>query len=231
MERHFDDELNNLKTKLRQMGDLAESMLAAAIHALEAHDLSALPEIQRKEDEVNRLQIQIDEYCLRLIALHQPTARDLRLILGVAKTNTELERLGDEAINICNKVPDLRNNPAFNVFADFPAMSALASSMIRESLYACFERDVFKARNVIMRDDQLDDYKRNVSAHLTTVMSKDPATVEDGIKMILLARNLERIGDLATNIAENTIFVEEGLDVRHHAEDKSQPHGEPTPGK
>jgi len=231
MERHLDEELNSLKTKLRQMGDLAEGMLEASIHALEAHDLSALPEIQRKEEEVNRMQIQIDEHCLRLIALYQPTARDLRFILGVAKTNTELERLGDEAINICNKIPDFRNNPSFNVFADFPAMATIARSMIRESLYACFERDVFKARDVIMSDDQLDDYKRRVSAHLTEVMSKDQSTVEDGIKMILLARNLERIGDLATNIAENTIFVEEGLDVRHHAEDKSRPHDDSNAGK
>jgi phosphate transport system protein len=205
------------------MGNLAEGMLAAAIQAMDPYDLAAIPGIMRHEEEVNRLQIQIDEYCLRLIALYQPAARDLRFILGVAKTNTELERLGDEAVNICNKIEDLHHVPLASVFTDFPAMAAMAKGMVRDSLYACFERDVFKARDVLIRDDQLDDYRNRISAHLTELMSRDLATVEDGIKMILLARNLERIGDLATNIAENTIFVEEGLDVRHHATDKSRP--------
>ncbi|MDQ7797416.1 MAG: phosphate signaling complex protein PhoU [Candidatus Edwardsbacteria bacterium] len=219
MERHFDTELDQLKQQLLKMGALAEAMIDAAVTALVERNADQLKQIYEQEKEVNNLQVSIDEDCLRLTALYQPTAGDLRFLLGASKINTELERLGDQAINICEVVNKLLKEPQLKPLIDIPKMVSIATDMVRDSLNAFVERNVDKARAVLMQDDQLDDLKDKIVAELTEFMTKDSGSVSRAIQLILVARSLERIGDHATNIAEDVIFVVQGRDIRHHAQD------------
>lgn len=219
MERHFDTELDQLKQQLLKMGALAEAMVDAAVTALVERNAGQLKQIYEQEKQVNNLQVSIDEDCLRLIALYQPAAGDLRFLLGASKINTELERLGDQAVNICEVVDKLLQEPQLKPLIDIPKMVAIATDMVRDSLNAFVERNVEKARAVLMQDDQLDDLKDKIVAELTEYMIKDSGSVSRAIQLILVARSLERIGDHATNIAEDVIFVVQGKDIRHHTQD------------
>lgn len=219
MERHFDTELTQLKQQLLKMGALAETMVDDAVKSLVERDASQLDQIYEREKEVNALQVSIDETCLRLTALYQPTAGDLRLLLGASKINTELERLGDQAINICDVVKKLLQEPQLKPLIDIPKMVSIATDMVRDSLNAFVERNVDKAKAVLMQDDQLDDLKEKIVDELTDYMAKDSGSVSRAVQLICVARNLERIGDHATNIAEDVIFVVQGKDIRHHAQD------------
>jgi phosphate transport system protein len=191
-------------------------MIGDAVKALVERDESVLPVILQRETQVNRLQIEIDEMCLTLIALHQPAAGDLRFIMGAAKTNADLERLADQAVNISDKAADLVKQPPLRPFVIIPEMATIARGMVRDSLHAFVNRDVNKARDVLVRDDQLDERKARITVELSEFMAKESSTVSRALALILISRNLERIGDHATNIAENTIFVVEGRDIRHH---------------
>jgi len=219
MERHFDTELDQLKQQLLKMGALAEAMIDSAVTALVERNASQLKQIYEQEKEVNNLQVSIDEDCLRLTALYQPAAGDLRFLLGASKINTELERLGDQAINICEVVNKLLQEPQLKPLIDIPKMVAIATDMVKDSLNAFVERNVEKARAVLMQDDQLDDLKDKIVAELTEFMAKDSGSVSRAIQLILVARSLERIGDHATNIAEDVIFVVQGRDIRHNIHD------------
>ena len=216
MERHFDEQLQTLKLHLIKMSALAETMIADAVKALVERNETVLPLIREREAQVNHMQIEIDEMCLTLIALHQPAAGDLRFILGAAKTNAELERLADQAVNISDKAGQLLQAPPLKPFVIIPEMATIARGMVRDSLHAFVNRDVEKARDVLLRDDQLDERKSRITVELSDFMAKESDTVSRALALVLIARNLERIGDHATNIAENTIFVVEGRDIRHH---------------
>lgn len=218
MERHFDEELNDLKHLLTKMCALAETMIGDAIKALVERDATALASIPQHEAEVNRLQVEIDEACFRLIALRQPTASDLRFILGAAKTNTDLERLADQAVNISNKAERLLKHEPLKAFVIIPQMTELARGMVRDSLHAYVNRQPDKAREVIQRDEQLNALKKEINAEMLEFMTRDSTTVAYSLDIVLVAHNLERIGDHAKNIAENAIFVVEGKDVRHGGE-------------
>ncbi|MFA7368698.1 MAG: phosphate signaling complex protein PhoU [Kiritimatiellales bacterium] len=219
MERHFDEQLTVLKHALIKMSALSEAMITDAIRVLCERDAAAVPRIREHEEQVNRLQIEIDGICLRLIALYQPTAGDLRFILGAVKTNSDLERMADLAINICGKAERLLEEPPLGTLStSLPEMAALASQMVKESLHAYVNRAVEQARIVLLRDDHLDDMNRRITADLLALMQTDSGMITRALDLLLVARNLERIGDHATNIAENTIFVVKGLDVRHHHE-------------
>ena len=219
MERHFDEQLTILKNTLIKMSALSEAMITDAIKVLCERNASTVPRIREHEEQVNRLQIEIDGICLRLIALYQPTAGDLRFILGAVKTNGDLERMADLAINICDKTEQLLEEPPLDPLAtSLPDMAALAGSMVKESLHAYVNRSSDRARTVLLRDDQLDDMNRRITEDLLALMQKDSGMIKRALNLLLIARNLERIGDHATNIAENAIFVVKGLDVRHHHE-------------
>ena len=219
MERHFDEQLTVLKHTLIKMSALSEAMISDAIRALCDRDRTIISRIRTHEEQVNHLQIEIDEICLRLIALYQPTAGDLRFILGAVKTNSDLERMADLAINICDNAERLLEEPPLgSLAAGLPEMAALASLMVKESLHAYVNRAVEQAHAVLLRDDQLDDMNRHIKKDMLALMQKDTGAVEQALDLLLVARNLERIGDHATNIAENAIFVVKGLDVRHHHE-------------
>lgn len=219
MERHFDIELSRLKKELLRMGALAEDMINAAVKALVDRETSMMDRIYEQEREVNSLQVSIDEECLKLTALHQPTAGDLRFLLGVSKINTELERLGDQAINICDEVKELLKEPQLKPLIDIPKMVNIAVKMLHDSLDAFVNHDIDKARAVLMTDDQLDELRDRIVEELIGFMSKDPATVSRAVRLINVARSLERIGDHATNISEAVIFEVQGKDIRHHMQD------------
>jgi len=220
MERHFDEQLQTLKNHLMKMSALAEVMIADAVKTVVERDQDAVSPVYEREELVNQMEIEIDESCLTLIALHQPAAGDLRFIMGAVRTNAELERLADEAVNIVQKAEHLLKFPPLKPFEIIPEMAVLARGMVRDSLRSFVNRNVDLAREVLSRDDRLDNLKASIADELTTYMTQDCAAVPRGLDLLLIARFLERIGDHATNIAEITIFVEEGLDVRHHADQK-----------
>lgn len=221
MQRHFDEGLAFLKRELTRMSALAENMIHDAVAMLAKREASVADAIRKHEAEVNRMQVEIDELCLELIAMHQPAARDLRFILGVAKTNADLERLADQAVNIMEKAEDLINEPPLRQFSAISEMAKVAAAMLKDSLHAFVNEDVEKARFVLMRDDQVDDMKATVTKELLECMKKEPSAINRALALILIVRNLERIGDHATNIAENIIFVVQGRDIRHHLADKA----------
>lgn len=225
--RHMDELLEALKGELLRMSALAEQMITDASVALFERDPLRAEAVRKAEGQVNRLQVEIDERCLELIALHQPAAGDLRFILGAAKTNAELERLGDQAVNVMEKAERLMDQLPIKPFEDLPRMARLARQMLKQSLDAYVARDADAARRVLRQDDELDAMKRLITEELTSMMEKDPAVIRRALDLILIVRNFERIGDHATNIAENAIFVVEGRDVRHHLEPTEPPAAPP----
>ena len=171
MERHFDEQLTSLKTLLVKMSAQAEMMIADALKVLVNRDASTAAAVARHEVEVNQLQIEVDEMCLALIATHQPVAGDLRFLLGAVKTNNELERLADLAVNVCDKACVLINYPPVRPFVIIPEMAALASGMVKDSLHAYVNRDPTLARSVLARDDGLDERKTRVTRELAEHLS------------------------------------------------------------
>jgi phosphate transport system protein len=224
MDRYFDALLSDLKHRLIKMSALADSMIAASIRVLASRDQSAIETLLEHEKQVDLMQVTIDEMCLKLIALYQPAAGDLRFIVGASKTNNELERLADQAVNICDKAVRLLDEPPLMPLPMLSDMATVASAMLKDSLHAYLNRDVRLAHEVLARDDQVDEMKRTVTETLVGVMEKDPTSIRRALSLALIARNLERIGDHATNIAENTIFVAEGKDIRHAAEQEGAGH-------
>ena len=220
VERHFDDELKALKNRLLNMGAMVEERVHRAIQALMERNLGAADEIVRSDQEVNELQIEIDERCLRLFALQQPMASDLRLITAAMKINADLERIGDQAVNIAEQAVRILAHPPLKPQIDLPRMAEIAERMTRESLDAFVRKDADLARAILARDDEVDELKDHVFRVLLTYMMADPATIERALSLILVSRHLERIADHATNIAEDVIFVVEAKDVRHHHEER-----------
>jgi len=221
MERHhFESELQTLKNRLLNMGALVEERVHRAIQALMERDLGSAEEIARTDQEVNELQIEIDERCLRLFALQQPMASDLRLITAAMKINADLERIGDQAVNIAEQAVRILAHPPLKPMIDLPRMAQIAEKMTRESLDAFVRKDAKLARAILARDDEVDQLKDQVFRVLLTYMMADPGTIERALGLILVSRHLERIADHATNIAEDVIFVVEAKDVRHHHEER-----------
>ena len=220
MERHFDEQLKELKSHLMKMSALAEVMIADAVKTVVERDAAAISPVYEREELVNQMQVEIDESCLKLIALNQPAAGDLRFIMGAVKTNSDLERLADEAVNIVQKAEHLLQAEPLKPFEIIPEMAAISRGLVRDSLRAFVNRNTDLAREVLLRDDRLDTLKAKMAEVLTAHMTQAPGAVSRALDLLLISRYLERIGDHATNIAENAIFVVEGVDVRHHADQK-----------
>ena len=220
MERHhFESEMQALKNRLLNMGALVEERVHRAIQALMERNLESAEEIARSDQAVNELQIEIDERCLRLFALQQPMASDLRLITSAMKINADLERIGDQAVNIAEQAMVIAEHPPLKSIIDLPRMAEIAERMTRESLDAFVRKDATLARAILKRDDEVDELKDHVFRVLLTYMMADPGTIERALGLILVSRHIERIADHATNIAEDVIFVVEAKDVRHHHEE------------
>ena len=221
MERHhFEAELQALKNRLLTMGALVEERVHQAVQALIDRNREDAERIVASDDDVNELQIEIDDRCLKLLATQTPLAGDLRLITSAMKINSDLERIGDQAVNIAENATKVLAHPPLKPLLDLPRMAEIAERMTRDSLDAFVRRDSELARNILARDDEVDQLKDQVFRVLLTYMMADPATIERALSLILVSRNLERIADHATNIAEDVIFLVEAKDVRHHHEER-----------
>jgi phosphate transport system protein len=214
---HFQEELEQLKTRLLEMGGLAEDRVRSALDGLVERDSQLVDRVLGGDVPINQLHIEIDSRCFKLLALHQPMAVDLRAIVSAVKINTDLERVGDLAINIAEAVRRYMRHPPVKELIDIPRIAEIAQSMLRDSLDSYVRRDIALAQSVLNQDDELDALKTQVFRDLLTHMLKDPSTIEPALDLILISRHLERIGDHATNIAEDVIFMVSARDVRHHA--------------
>ena len=217
--RHFQAELELLKTRLLEMGGLAEEQVRLAVKALVDRDRDLLQRVLGGDEPLNKLHIEIDGRCFTLLALHQPMAVDLRVIVAAVKINTDLERLGDMAVNIAEAAVRYAQHPPVKRLIDIPRMATIAQGMVRDALDAFVRRDTGLAQQVLNEDDKLDALKTQIFRELLTYMLQDPATIEPALDLILISRHLERVGDHATNIAEDVIFMVSARDVRHHAGD------------
>ncbi len=224
MKRHFDADLDDLRGSLLRMGGLCEEMVQSAVKVVIERDESRLVAVQAWERQVNALHIEIDDVCLRLLALHQPAAGDLRLIAAAIKINSDLERVGDQAVNIAETGVYLCKEPKIKL-GDIPRMVQVAVGMLKDSLDAFARGDVGLARGVIKSDDEEDRLKSQTFNELVYLMQSDASAIQRGMGIILIARNLERIADHATNIAEDVIFMVLGKDIRHSADPASGSEG------
>jgi phosphate transport system protein len=219
MERHhFEEELQILKQRLLHMGALVEERVHLAIEALMERRLDIAERVAGSDKDVNDLQIEIDDRALKLLALQNPMAIDLRLITVAMKINADLERIGDQAVNIAENVSKILRYPPLHPVINLSRMAEITEGMTRDSLDAFVRKDMSLARAVLARDDEVDQLKDHVFRVLLTYMMADPGTIERALALILISRNLERIADHATNIAEDVIFLVEAKDVRHHHE-------------
>ena len=217
MERHhFEEELQALKNRLLTMGALVEERVHQAVRSLIDRRLDEAEAVIAADKEVNDLQIDIDDRCLKLLATQSPLAVDLRLITAAMKINADLERIGDQAVNVAENVIKLLPQPPLKPLIDIPRMAELAQQMTRDALDAFVKKDPALARDVLRRDDEVDSLKDQVFRELLTYMMADPGTIQRALSLILISRNIERIADHATNIAEDVIFLVEAKDVRHH---------------
>jgi len=217
--RHFQEELEALKTRLLEMGGLAEDRVRLAVRALVERDPAIVENVLVSDGAINQLHIEIDSRCFKMLALYQPMAVDLRAIVAAVKINTDLERVGDLAINIAEAVGRYLQHPPVKELIDIPRMAVIAQDMLRDALDAYVRRDLALAQSVLNCDDELDTLKTMVFRELLTHMTRDQSTIEPGLDLILVSRHLERIGDHATNVAEDIIFMVSAKDVRHHQDE------------
>jgi phosphate transport system protein len=220
MERHFEQDLEELKQRLLWMASLAERSVHQAVHAVLESDENLAQTVLQEEDAINEMQIEIDDRVQRLLALQQPMAIDLRFILAVSRINNDLERIGDQAVNIAQSALRILRHPQVKPYVDLPRMSELVETMVRDSLNALVQKDQELAKNVLARDDEVDRLRDQMFRELLTYMMENSRVVFPAFELILVAKNLERIGDHATNIAEDVIYIVVGRDIRHPALDR-----------
>lgn len=218
MERHFDEELGKLKEALLRMASLAELSVAQALKSLVQRDKTLAQKVHADDDQLDRLQIEIDDRCIKLLAMRQPVAKDLRFIAMAMKISTDLERIGDQSVNIAHRAEELNKEPLLKPLVDIPHMAEIGRGMIRDTLDAFVYEKSDLARQVIQRDQQVDDLNRQLHRELTSFMIEDPHTITRCLNLMSVAHNLERIGDHATNIAEEIVYLYEARDIRHHHE-------------
>lgn len=216
--RHFVEELDQLKEKLLEMSSLVEAAIQRSISAVVQKDRDAAEEVFRNEARINAIEVEIDEFAINLLALHQPMAADLRLIVAALKINTDLERMGDLSVNIAQRATSLMEEPVIKPMIDIPHIASLVQSMVRKSLDAFVQRDADLARSVLASDDAVDSLRTASYHELLSFMERDPENIKQALDLMAITRNLERLADHSTNIAEDVLFLVKGIDVRHHAE-------------
>jgi phosphate transport system protein len=217
--RQFTIELEELNQKLLQMGGMVESAIHRSVRALLEQDRELAEEVIRDEPKINRMEMEIDGKVTRLLALRQPVARDLRFLTAALKINNDLERIGDLANHIAERSLSLMHHPLVKPMTDIPKMASLVQSMLLKCLEAFVNGDADLAHTVLLSDAEVDQVRDGVYKELLEIMQRDPGVLTAAIDLIFVARNLERIGDHATNIAEDVVFLVKGIDVRHHAEE------------
>jgi len=214
-QRHFDDELADLKTTLLRMAGLAEDQIDKALTALVTRDSGLARHVIERDHQVNTLDVEIDEECIRLLALHQPAARDLRLVTTAMKISTELERISDLAENVSERTIELNEEPQLKPYIDIPLMGKMARMMVKESIDAFVKDDAALARKVLTDDDFVDDLMEQLFRELLSFMLEDTRTISRAIRLSFIAKYLERMADHATNIAELVVYLVEGKIIRH----------------
>jgi phosphate transport system protein len=219
-ETHFHKELEELKTNLLKMASLVDEAIRNAVQSLVKRDSDLAQKTLKGEDRINKLEIEIEDMCLRLLALRQPMAIDLRFITSAMKIITDLERMGDQAVNIAERAISLNQEPQLKPYIDIPRMAEIAQSMVKDVLDAFVNRDSKLARSVCERDDLVDGLNDQVFRELLTYMISDPRTITRAAHLMIVCRCLERIADHATNIAEDVIFMVDALVIKHHADEK-----------
>ena len=215
MKKHFSEELTLIRQTVLRMGGLVEQMTHLSVQALVERNEEMLKDIRKMETEVNQLHIDIDEMCLEVIARRQPAATDLRFLSAAMKINTDMERIGDQAINIVQRTESLLTVPLLKPLIDIPRMAEIAKEMLKAALDAFVNRGADLAYANILKDDTVDQLKDQVFRELLTYMISDPTTIPRAMDLILVSRHLERVADHATNICEDVIFMVKGKDIRH----------------
>jgi phosphate transport system protein len=215
MQRHFHEELEALKQTLLAMGGLVEDQIRRVMIALLERDEALAREVIETDERVNAYDVEVDEKCVELLALHQPTASDLRFITTAMKIVTDLERIGDQAVNIAQRALELNAEPQLKPYIDLPRMAEAAQRMVKESLDAFVARDTVLARQVCGEDAAVDALKEQIFRELLTFMMSDARTIPRAIRLVLISRFLERVADHATNIAEMVVYMVESKMVRH----------------
>lgn len=219
MSRHFEERVQDLNDQLLLMSGRVEAIIRKAVESLQRRDGALAEEVFRDDRVIDRMEMDIEERCIELLALQQPLARDLRLITSALKISNDLERVGDHAVNIAGCAKTLLGLAPMRPASDLPELAEKAIGMLRESLDAFVRRDADAARALVRRDDEVDALNRRLFAELLGRMVGDPNAIEASMAFVLVGRNLERIGDLATNVAEEVVFIAEARVIKHHAED------------
>jgi phosphate transport system protein len=218
MERAFDEELTLLKEHLLKMAGLAEESIILSVKALKDKKEEFISQVFNKEEAINEMDIDVEQMALKLLALKQPMAGDLRLIVSAMKMGGELERIGDEAVNIAERAQELLKVPLLKPLIDIPRMAVLAQNMVRDSLRSFVDLDADLARSVCVRDEEVDQLNEQIFRELLTYTIADPATIPRAIELILIGRHLERIADHATNISEDVFYLVRGKTLKHHCQ-------------
>jgi phosphate transport system protein len=213
--RQYEEELRGLRIGLIKMGGLVESQIAEAIEALVERDTNRARATIARDTEVNRMDVENDELAIRLLALHQPAASDLRFITTSLKITTDLERIGDSAVNISERVLELNEEPQLKPYIDIPRMATIAQSMVRDSVDAFMRDDTELAAEVIDRDDEVDALNYQIYRELLSYMVEDPSSIARATRILFVSKNLERVADHATNIAEMVVYMVKGRTIRH----------------
>ena len=214
-DKRYEEDLKKLREDILTMGGLVEDQIQKAVKSLVDRDSALAETIIQRDHEVNRLDVEIDDLCIRLLALHQPAARDLRFITTALKITTDLERIGDMAVNICERALELNREPQLKPYIDIPRMAQISQRMIRESLDAFVREDTDLALKVCKDDQQVDDLNSQIFREVISFMIGDPQTINRAVKISSISKYLERIADHATNIAEMVIFMVKGKSIRH----------------
>ena len=220
MERHFEHDLEELKQRLLWMASLSERAVHQGLQSVLEKDEALAKRVLEEEKTINEMQIEIDSRVMELVALQQPMAVDLRFIFSASRINNDLERIGDQAVNIAESALRILRHPQVKPYVDLPRMGELAEGMVRDSLNALVQRDAELAKSVLVRDDEVDHLRDQIFRELLTYMMENSAVIFPAFELILVTKNLERIGDHATNIAEDVIYMVAGQDVRHLAADR-----------
>ena len=222
MERHFDEELKGLKQRLLHMADVSQAMIGLSVKALVERKESYTKDVFRMEDEVNHLEVEIEDSVLKYLALRQPAAGDLRLLTAILKIINDLERVADQAVNISETAQYLLKEPPLKPLIDIPHMADLAQKMIKDAIQAFVNQDPSLAQRVCEHDDEVDRLNEQIFRELLTYMLESSKSITRAVDLILIARNLERIADHATNIAEDVVFIVQGKNIKHHIQEEPQ---------
>jgi phosphate transport system protein len=214
-DKKYGEDLKKLREDILYMGGLVEDQIQKAVSSLVERDSKLAETIIQRDHEVNRLDVEIDDVCIQLLALHQPAARDLRFITTALKITTDLERIGDMAVNICERALELNEEPQLKPYIDIPRMARISERMIRESLDAFVREDTSLALKVCADDQELDDLNSQIFRETISFMIEDPHTINRAMKISSISKYLERIGDHATNIGEMVVFMVKGKSIRH----------------